>query len=204
MTTKAKTPINNRSGITKDTAKRYVIDTATVYTDVEFTTEGGFVGNLIGATNGGVTLAIENQYRDIELDSAKLMKLKGNKVLESANATVTVKLKELSAENLRMAINGKITEAADDVAPAGYHVIESKSILEDSDYLGNVAFVGRISGTDKPIIAILDNAIVTSPLSMETEDSNEVVQEIVFEASATFDQLQTGEFPWRILYPEVA
>lgn len=191
-----------RTGYSQTTADNYLINAATVFTGVKYTAEEGFTGELHGATSGGVTLTIEQTYRDIEVDSTSHMKLKGNKVLEAATATATANMKEITAETIRRSLNGTITDAEDGEAPLGYKVIRTKRMLEDSDYLENIAIVGTLSGTNEPVIAILDNALCTSGLELGTEDNNEAVIEQTYEAHASVEQLDRDEFPWRILYPD--
>lgn len=192
-----------KTGYTSKTSKNYVINAATVYTGVKYAELEGFTGTLHGATSGGVTLTIEQEYRDIEIDGTSHMKVKGNKVLESANATITASLKEITADNIRKALNGTIREAETNEAPTGYKVIQTKRLVEDADYVDNIAIVGTLSGTDEPIIAILDNALCTSGLELATEDNGEAVVEQTYEAHATVDQLDADEFPWRLLFPTV-
>ena len=67
-----------------------------------------------------------------------------------------------------------------------------------------MAVVGTLSGTNEPVIAILDNVLCTSGFEGATEDNSEMVIEQVYEAHATVEQLDADEFPWRILYPNVA
>lgn len=191
-----------KTGYTNKTSERYIINAATIYTGVEFK-DGEFTGDLMGATSGGVTLTIEQEYRDIEVDGTGHVKVKGNKVLESATATATGNMKEITAETIRRSLNGSLAEASADEAPSGYKVIKSKRYLEHEDYLKNIAVVGRLSGTDKPVIAILDNALCTSGLELGTEDNNEAVIEQTYEAHATEEQLFADEMPWRIYYPDV-
>lgn len=193
-----------RTGYTEKTSKNYLINAATVYTDVTYTKEAGFAGKLHGATSGGVTLTIEQTYRDIEVDGASHTKLKGNKMLESAFASATVNLKEITAESIRQSLNGAIKTATTTEAPTGYKVVTTKRYLEDTDYIANMAIVGTLSGTNKPVIAILDNVISTGGLELATEDNNEAVIEQTFEAHATVEQLDADEFPWRILFPTVS
>lgn len=193
-----------KSGYTSTTAKNYIINAATVYTGVTYDEANGFTGTLHGATSGGVTLTIEQTYRDIEIDGTTHMKVKGNKVLESANATVTANMKEITAETIRKSLNGTIRDAESTEAPNGYRVIETKRYVEDDDYINNMAIVGTLSGTNQPVIAILDNVLCTSGLELGTEDNNESVVEQTYEAHATEEQLEADEFPWRILFPPVA
>lgn len=192
-----------KTGYNKSTAKNYLINAATIYTGVKFDPTEGFTGTLHGATSGGVTLTIEQTYRDIEIDGTSHMKVKGNKVLESANATVTANMKEITAENIRKSLNGTIRAAEANEAPSGYKVIETKRYLEDGDYVENIAVVGTLSGTKEPVIAILDNAISTGGLELGTEDNNEAVVEQTYEAHASVEQLDADEYPWRILFPTV-
>lgn len=193
-----------KTGYSNTTAKNYLINAATIYTGVKYDdVAGDFTGTLHGATSGGVTLTVEQSYRDIEIDGTSHMKVKGNKVLESATATVTANMKELTAENIRKSLNGTIRKAEVGEAPEGYKVIETKRYLEDDDYIENMAIVGTLSGTDKPVIAILDNAISTGGLELGTEDNNEAVVEQTYEAHATVEQLDADQYPWRILFPTV-
>ena len=193
-----------KTGYSNTTSKNYLINAATIYTGVKYDELASeFTGTLHGATSGGVTLTVEQSYRDIEIDGTSHMKVKGNKVLESATATVTANMKELTAENIRKSLNGTIREAGVGEAPVGYQVIETKRYLEDGDYIENMAIVGTLSGTDKPVIAILDNAISTGGLELGTEDNNEAVVEQTYEAHATVEQLDADQYPWRILFPTV-
>ncbi|MER2001297.1 MAG: hypothetical protein ABS862_01640 [Carnobacterium inhibens] len=193
-----------KTGYSETTAKNYVINAATVYTDIKYVAADGFSGTLHGATSGGVTLTIEQTYRDVEVDGTTHMKVKGNKVLEAATATVTANMKEITAETIRQSLNGAIEAAATADAPAGYKVITTKRYLDDGDYINNIAVVGTLSGTNEPVIAILDNALCTSGLELATEDNGEAIIEQVYEAHASVDQLDKDEFPWRILFPTVS
>ena len=193
-----------KTGYTSTTSKNYIINAATVYTNVTYAEVGGFAGTLHGATSGGVTLTIEQNYRDVEVDGTGHMKVKGNKRLESATASVVANMKEITAETIRKSLNGKLENATAADAPTGYKIITTKREIEDTDYITNMAIVGTLSGTDEPVIAILDNAFCTSGLELATEDNGEAVIEQTYEAHATVTQLQADEFPWRILFPTVA
>lgn len=193
-----------KTGYTKRTAENFIIDAATIFTDFKYESEGGFTGTPLGATSGGVTVNIEQTYRKPEVDGTYIMDVVGLEFMESAKATVTASLKELTAENLRRSLNGTITEASVEGAPEGYKVITTKRYVEESDYIPTIAIVGIHNGTKKPIIFVLDNGLVTSPLELGTEDNNEATIEQTITAHASYEQLIADEFPWKILYPEVA
>lgn len=189
-----------KTGFTSSTPENFIIDAATVYKNLTF--DGSeFSGTLVGATSGGVTVNIEQSYRKPEVDGTYHTEVKGLKQLESAVCNVTMNLKELTAENLRQSLNGTMEDAGELEAPAGYKKITTKRYVEDGDYIPTIAVVGRLSGTDKPVIFVLDNALATEPLELSTEDNGEAVVEQTLTAHASYEQLAADEFPWRIFYP---
>lgn len=191
-----------KTGYTKKTTENFIIDAATIFTDFEYSAEGGFTGTPLGATSGGVIVNIEQTYRKPEVDGTYIMDVVGLQFMESATATVTANLKELTAENLRRSLNGTIKEADAEDAPAGYKVIKTKRYVEEADYIPTIAVVGIHNGTKKPVIFQLDNGLVTSPLEMATEDNNEATVEQTITAHASYEQLAADEFPWKILFPD--
>ena len=68
----------------------------------------------------------------------------------------------------------------------------------------HIAGVGTLSGTNEPVIAILDNVLCTGGLELATEDNGEAIIEQTYEAHATVEQLDADEFPWRIFFPTIA
>lgn len=186
-----------------DTPEKYLIDSATLYRNLSYDpTSGMFIGELIGATNGGVELDITQKYRDVDVDGTFWTPVKGNKVLSSTEVTAKANVKEVTAETLALSINGDNKLVADaNVAPAGYSIVTGKRYVEDADYIDNIAVVGKISGTDKPIIAILDNCLSTAGAKIKTADDKEAEIPLEFTAHAEYDQLVNDVFPYRIFYP---
>lgn len=194
------------NSFTKTSSKNFLLNAAALYTNVEYTpgedgASGDWTGTKLGATSGGVSIKIEQSYRVIEVDGTSHMKVQGLEVLESAFATATAKVKEFTAELVRQALNGKQRQATADEAPTGTVIVESKRYLEDSDYIKNIAVVGKLSGSNEPVIFILDNVLVTGGLEVETEDNNEAVVEQSYEAHASYEQFDADQFPWRIYFP---
>lgn len=189
-----------KSGFGKDSAQAFVIDAGVVFKNVKYSKEGGITGDLLGATAGGVEVNIEKKYRKIEVDGTYVMDVKGLNVVESAQATFKTTLKEITADNLVLAMNGKqveTTEFGDDVM-----VIEDRYMVVDGDYIDNMAIVGTLSGTDKPIVFMLDHVLITSPLAIKMEDGSEVALEITGQANGDYEQLQQRRSPYRIIYPK--
>jgi hypothetical protein len=190
-----------KTGYTESTVENFIIDSATIFTDVTYTSQAGFTGIPLGATSGGVTVNITQSYRKPEVDGTYIMDVIGLEFMESATCTITANLKEITAENLRRSLNGKIEDAESADAPNGYQVITTKRYVENADYIPTVGVVGVHNGTKQPVIFLLDNGLVVSEFSLETTDNNESVIQQQIKAHASYDQLVADEFPWKILYP---
>ncbi|HEL2058774.1 TPA: hypothetical protein TY417_000041 [Streptococcus suis] len=192
-----------KTGYTKNTPKSYIVNAGAVYKNLTWNTETQkWEGELFGATSGGNKLTIEQNYRQIEVDGVFTAAV-GQKVLESQGAKLEINAKELTAENIRMAINGVIEQGDGQKAPATSKVITSKGELKKTDYITNLGLVGNLSGANEPIIVILDNALCVSGLEFETKDNDEAVITMTFEAHANEEQIDDLTLPCRIIYPTV-
>ncbi|NEZ46499.1 hypothetical protein FDF74_04620 [Clostridium niameyense] len=193
------------TGYTKSTPQYYWVDAGAVYKNLKYSKEKKeWEGTLLGATSDGNKVKIEQKYRQIKVDGV-FTKAKGQEVLESSDAEIEINVKEITAENIRLALNGKIREigSESEEAPEGYKVIEGKGKLEDSDYIDNLALVGTMTGSKQPIIVVLDNALCTSGLDTETKDDDEAVLKMKFEAHASADQVADRTLPARIYFPPI-
>lgn len=193
-----------RTGYTKNTPKSYLINAGAVYKNLTWNQEKKqWEGELLGATSDGNKLKIEQKYRTIEVDGVFVPAV-GQKVLESQSASLEINMKELTAENLRLAINGSLETGDGKTSSSDYKVIGGKGKLENTDYITNIGLVATLSGTNKPVIVILDNALCTSGLEFDTKDNDEAVVTMTFEAHANEEQIDDLTLPCRIYYPEVS
>lgn len=195
-----------KTGYMADTPEKYLIDAATLYKNLVYdATSGTYTGELVGATNGGVEIDITQKYRDVEVDGTYWTPVKGNKALSNTEVVAKTSIKEFTAETLRMSINGTSRVVSDvNEAPKGYEIVEGKRYVEDDDYIGNLAVVGKISGTEKPIIFWLDNCLATAGAKIKTEDDKEAEIPVEFTAHADYDQLSNDVLPYRIVFPTSA
>ncbi|WP_240733430.1 Ig-like domain-containing protein [Lactococcus lactis] len=188
-----------KSGYTKTSSENFMINAGTIVVNVEWDEASkSFTGTPLGATSDGTKVNIEQKYRKIGVDGTGHVDVKGLWVLDEAHATVGAKLKELTAENMALGLNGTKNESAE---YDGYTEIKSKRYLEEGDYIKNMAIVGKLTGSEKPIIILLDNVLTTSAFALETKDGDEAAIDYEGTANASFEQLQNDEFPWTILYP---
>jgi len=102
----AKTEVK-RTGYTVDTPKNYLVDAGAIYKNIEWDSAGKkWKGELLGATSDGNKVSIVTTYRTIEVDGV-FTPAKGQKIIDKAEATLEVNVKEITAENIRLALNGK-------------------------------------------------------------------------------------------------
>lgn len=77
--------------------------------------------------------------------------------------------------------------------------ITSSGVILDTDYIANIAIVGRDSGTGQPTVCLIENALATGGLSVKTVDKNEAVLPVTFEAH--YDSANVTRVPWKIILP---
>lgn len=189
-----------KTGLTPNSPQQFVIDAATILTDFKF--EGSeFSGKSLGATSGGVKVAIEVNIRKMEVDGGSIMDIKGLNAVESAKCVITAPLKEFTAETLRRSLNGKIEDADSTEAPEGYQKLTTKRLIEDKDYTPVIAVVGTMAGTGKPVIVVAYNCLSTKALELDFQDGNEAIIEQELTAHASIEQANAGEFPWAVYFP---
>ncbi|MDV2883836.1 MULTISPECIES: hypothetical protein [Alkalihalophilus] len=187
------------NGYSAATPTRYLIDAGAIYTNLTFDEETGVAdGELMGATSGGNEFTVVQETRDAEVDGVK-GRTKGGTLITSENAELLVNLKELTAQNIQRAIAGG---TMDSNSAEGYDIISSKGRIDLDDYIDNVAFVGRLTGSQKPVIIVLDNAISLEGLKITTADEAEAVVPIRFGAHYDADNTDLGSAPYRIYWPK--
>lgn len=152
--------------------------------------------NVLGATSGGNKVSIASELLDIDVDGATV-KVKGMTVKIGEAASIETNLAQHTPESIKRAIVGKEVGSL----IKGFKQIVTKSLIELSDYLDNIAFVGSMTdGTD--VIIIMENAICTSAYELEGKNKETAVTATKFEASADFAEGVFDTLPVYIFYPE--
>lgn len=184
------------SGITDQTPQNIMLGAGTIHKGFAFADgKWNFEESLIGATSGGCKFSIVPEYMDIEVDGA-LVAVKGLKQKVGEKATMEVNFVEMTPELLKMCVVGDETASTD---YEGYSEIVSRARIEESDYIENLAYVGKkTDGT--PIIIIFEQAICTSGLEVEGKNKEAGVFAGTFECVADVSP-EADTLPWRILYP---
>lgn len=137
--------------------------------------------NVLGATSGGNKLSIMSEITQIEVDGA-LVKVKGLTQKQGETGSLETNLAQHTKESFIRAIIGK----EQDSLVKGYTQLTTKSLIEASDYLENIAYVGTMSD-GKECIVIMENALCTSGFELESKNKETAVLKATFECNADFD-----------------
>jgi hypothetical protein len=133
--------------------------------------------------------------RDVKVDGLKGT-VKGLTRIISTDATLKVNMLEVTAEILRIALMG-VTDATG----LDYDVITGKTEILLTDYITNVALVGRISGSAKPVVIMLKNALSSDGIKFSNKDATDNILPITFTAS--IDPATPEVSPYEIRFPKI-
>ena len=185
------------SGFTTETAQRLMMDAGAFYKGLLSTEFGALPeAKLLGATRGGGTFNAVPELRDIPVDGVK-GRAQGLKVLDSWDINMSVNLLEVTVESLQTALGAS---TVDSTTNEDYDIIKGKNTIEEEDYVDNITYVGKLSGSDKPVIIQMFNVYNSNGLSFSRVDKDESVITMELHAHYTADELETP--PFAIYYPK--
>ena len=151
--------------------------------------------NVLGATSGGNKLSIVPEITPIEVDGA-VVEIKGLNQKTGETGTLEANLAQHTVESFKRAIVGREVDSL----IKGYIQIETKSLIELSDYLDNIAYVGTMTdGTE--VIVIMENVICSSGLELDNQNKETAVVATTFKATADFESGIYDKLPIYIFYP---
>lgn len=188
------------SGLTETTAEKLLLDAGAFFKNYDILTDtfdtAVEAGKLIGATQGGGSFSAAPTVRAIEIDGVKGIS-KGLETIDSWTVTMTANVKEVSVESIMLALGTAKSETTG--APSGYTKITAKPDISAGDYLDNITWAGRLSGSEKPVIIVVKNALSTNGLSITMADKAEAV--IPTTVTGHYDADNLDEVPFEIYYP---
>lgn len=153
---------------------------------------------LLGATSGGGTFTATKNGHYLQIDGVP-ENTKGNWILDSWASTLQVTFQETTVETLKLGLTAAKEET--DEKATGYTVLTGKNGMEDGDYIDSIAFIGRLSGSNDPVIIIIYNAINTADLSINPQDGQE--SKIQVTLTAHYDPEKPEVPPFKIYYPKL-
>jgi len=197
--------MGRKTGVTKETTKRLVLDAGVVYFNIDDPTKR----KILGACRGGGEFVVETEWRDMPFDGVGGL-VKGARRAINVTCSLTVNLIEITKELLKTAVPGSDfdegTDAKDEtgVTVTGETHYEIKRIMKETipnfEYT-DVAIVAEYAHHKAPIICGLKNAMANSNLSLTFADAEESVLTITF--TGAFDPDNIAEEPWFIRIPEM-
>lgn len=183
-----------KSGITEQTPKNMLLNAAVLYRNLTYE-DGKWYGDLLGATSGGVKIVITPDIQQIEVDGATVA-VRGLEQKWGESAYIEASLIELTPETIKESIVGTQSQS---LIP-GYSLYETKALLEDSDYVDNIAAIGTLSDGRETIV-IMENMLCTSGLEADTKNKDKAVLKCKFTCHAGFEDDHT-KLPIYIYYPD--
>lgn len=188
---------NRPTGLNQNTAKHLLLDAGAWFKNYDVKADyESQKSKCIGATAGGGSFSATPTIRAVEVDG-KRGSVKGFNTLDDWVVTQTANVKEITADTLALALTAAKKETVE--SPAGYTKITGKGEIEETDYNDNITWIGRLSGSKKPVIIQIFNALATNGLSLTTSDKNEGVVAITLTGNYTLDDMDTP--PFAIYYP---
>lgn len=194
-----------KTGYTKASAGNFLLNAGAWVKNLKWVkgdsgAEGKWSYDLIGATSDGSKITLKNTYRQVQIDGVLTTPV-GADMIEEIEGVVELNMIEHTLENMKMLLLASSKKSTGEDFPPGYEVIKPKAQVGESDYIENLGYIGTLSGSDKPVIIIIDYAICTSGLELEPKDKSEAVYTAVFEVRTGPDNLQNQALPVTILFP---
>lgn len=151
---------------------------------------------LIGATNEGGSFTAKATYRNVPVDGVH-GDLKDMVFIDKWDVNLAVNTMEITTDNLKMALG-----AADvSVGEVKWDLVEGRMDVTDADFLDNITFVGRISGSQEPIIIQVLNALCIDGLVLASKDNGNAVVALNFKGHV---ENANDKPPFKIYRPKVS
>lgn len=179
-----------QTGVNKNTPDKIMFGAGTIHRNLKEDLSN-LEESIVGATKEGSGVTITPNFYTIAADGA-LVGVKGLTRKVGEKAVMKVKFLEVDPQTWK---NSLIAQFGDSEVE-GYALLESKSDVEDEDYLDNIAFVGKTLA-DYDIIVILPNALCTTGLNIESKNAEEWAGEHEFVCHAGLEDDLT-KLPYKI------
>lgn len=188
------------TGYSESTKKNLLLGAGALYKNFEVGTDtpSTATAKLIGATQGGLEFKAIPTIRNIQIDGI-LGKVADLDVIDAWETSLAGSFIEVNAEVIRRSLAAASVDSSTDT---DYDIITGTTEFTSDDYLTNITYIGTLSGSDKPVIIQIRNAIDTQGLSFKTEDGKEGTVDVTFEGRYAISD--EGEPPFSIYWPKVA
>lgn len=190
------------SGYTAKTSENLLLDAGAFFANYDLETDkfdtAVAAGKLLGATRGGGQFSAVPEIRPIEVDGIK-GKAKGMQVIDSWEIKMSSNILEVTKDVLAKALTAS---KVDSTSNETFEIIKAKNHIDLTDYIDNITYVGKKSGTDEPIIIQIYNALNVNGLTLQAQDKGEAVIALEFDGHYGAEDLENP--PFAIFYPKPA
>lgn len=189
------------TGYTCETGQSLLLDAGAFFKNYNILTDtyesAMTAGKCLGATKGGGAFAAAPEVRNIEIDGMRGYS-RGSVTYDSWNVTMTANLVEIKPATLKDALGTGVISN-----DGKFYKIRARSYIQDSDYIDNITWVGRLSGSNDPVVIQIFNAMNTTGINMTMADKSEGVLAVTFQATNdTCNNPQDADYaPFAIYYP---
>lgn len=188
------------SGFTEKTAENLLLDSGAFFKNYDIKTDtfesAVDAGKLIGATRDGGEFSAVPEIRQINVDGVK-GRAKGLETLDSWDVYIKANVLEVNEDTTKYAL---VSAEVSDSENTDYKQIKAKNNIALADYIDNITWVGTLSGSDKPVIIQIYNALNTDGLKLTVKDKSEGVIAMTFYGHYSQADLDTP--PFKIYYPK--
>lgn len=191
---------NTFTGFSESTAENLLLDAGAFFVNFAVGTDtyesARTSGKLLGATRGGGEFKASMTVRQIEVDGVK-GRAKGLETNDAWDVYLKATVLEVNKETLAKALTSTVVSTS--TVATGYSEIVGNNNIDIEDYLDNVTWVGKIAGSDEPVIVQVFNALNTDGLTLSVADKNEATMEMTFYGH--YDTSALDNPPFKIWYP---
>ena len=121
---------------------------------------------MLGATQGGGEFSAVPSIRQIEVDGVK-GRAKGLETIDSWEVYIKATVLEATPDSIKAALSAATVDSESD---EDYDVITGNAEIELDDYIDNITWIGTLSGSKKPVIIQVYNALNTDGLKLTVKD----------------------------------
>lgn len=196
------------TGVTGNSAKHLLLDAGCYFKNYDLSKtykQNVEAGSLLGATEGGGTFSAVPVIHNVVIDGVPT-NTKGMQRIDEWTVTMTARMKEITADNIEVALAActvsDVGNETDMAGVAGAKKITADSELDDEDYIDNLTWVGRLSGSEKPVVIVMKNALSLNGFSINPVDKSETASEYTLTGHYELEDLD--KVPFDIYYPEVS
>lgn len=188
------------TGFNANTADNLLLDAGAFFLNFEVGTdtyESAKATKLLGATRGGGEFKAAMTVRQIEIDGVK-GRAKGLEVNDAWDVYLKATVLEINEETLAKTLAS--STKSESTVDTDYTEIVGNNDIELTDYIDNVTWIGKIAGSDDPIMIQVFNALNTDGLTLTVADKNEATMQMTFYGH--YDTTDLDNPPFKIWYPK--